>query len=355
MAIIWADSFDHYGTTPSGGRTAMLKGAWAQFTAGTGTLPFVSTTQKRTGDNSLAFTHQAGATDNCTARRVVGTSKTVIGCGFGLYPGALHNLNKAWGIQFRNNANTNIIHVSVETDGSVAIYVAAASSPLIVSDPVIGVGSWNHVETKCVIDNVVGEIEVRVNGLTVIHLTNQNFGVNGCTQIAFGNFGGGNNNTWYFDDIVVWDDTTSYNNNFLGAQRVHTVFPTADTAQADWAVVGAASGYEAIDDPAPDDDSTYISSGNAGEISEFALGDLPPETDIIAGVYIPTLAKLEDAGIGNIQVSLVSGSSASLGPDQVLTTAYTYWGGVHQTDPDTSLPWTKSGFEASILRVEKTY
>lgn len=355
MAIIWADSFDHYGTTPSGGRTAMLKGAWAQFTAGTGTLPFVSSTQKRTGSNSLAFTHQAGATENCTARRVIGSLKTVIGCGFGIYPTALHNLNRAWGIQFRDNSNSNILHISVETDGSIAIYVGASSSPLIVSDPVIGAGSWSHLESKCVIDNVVGEIEVRVNGLVVIHLTNQNFGINGCTQLAIGNFGGGATGTWYYDDIVVWDDTTARNNNFLGSQRVHTIFPTSDTVQADWSIVGAASGYEAIDDAAPDDDSTYIASDTAGEISEFGLGTLPPETDLIAGVYIPVLAKLEDAGTGNIQVSLVSGVDTSLGPDQVLTTSYTYWGGQHPVDPATNLPWTKSGIEAALLKVEKTY
>ena len=50
--IVWAEGFDHYGTTPSEGRTNMLSGAWANM----GTQFSVNSTQKRSGNYSLRAT-----------------------------------------------------------------------------------------------------------------------------------------------------------------------------------------------------------------------------------------------------------------------------------------------------------
>ena len=101
-------------------------------------------------------------------------------------------------------------------------------------------------------------------------------------------------------------------------------------------------------------DTTFIGSTNVNDVSEFDLDTLPPETANIKGVYIRLMGKLIAAGVGAVQVSLVSNSEVSLGPEITLTTTYSYFGGVHELDPDTELPWTKEGLEAAILRVEKT-
>lgn len=358
MAIIWAESFDYYGTgaTGNGGRDYMLAGLWANFTAGNGTLPFISAAQQRTGTYSLRFEYNSLATDSPVARRVLGSAQLVVGCAQGIYFESLPIANKAWGVEFRNNANQCIAYLAIESDGAIGLYTGSTRVLTANSDPIITASAWQHLEVKAVIDEVVGEVEVRVNGAVVLHATDLNLGALGATQIAFGMPAGeiGDNLNMHFDDIVTWDDTGSQNNDFLGPVRVETLWANADTAQADFTPTGAANGFDCIDNTPPDADTTYLVSTAAGEISEFALSNTPPETANIKGVFIPTMAKLGDAGVGNLVTSLVSGVDASDGPDQVLTSQYTYWGSVHELDPATDLAWTKSGIDAALLRLEKT-
>lgn len=354
MGLRWADSFDHYGTTPSGGRTMMLSGPWAAFGSGNNTLPFVSTEQARTGTHSLKIQHSSLATGSgAWARRVYGETLAVVGHGFGMYFDHLPVNTKFCGIEIRNASNVKIGKISIEPDGS--ILAEALGTDVGLSDPKITASAWHHLEYKWVIDPIVGEVEIRVNGLVVIHETDLNTGSVGASQFVIGTLiDGGSAETFFIDDMFCWDDTGTDNNDFLGTQRATTLFVNGDTAQADWSVIGAADGYAAIDEETPDGDSSYILAEDTGDTSEFTLPAMPPETELIAGVYIPTLAKLDDAGTGNIQVSMVSGSDVSEGADTVLTTAYTYWGDAHDVDPATGDPWTKAGIEAALIRVEKT-
>jgi hypothetical protein len=257
----------------------------------------------------------------------------------------------------RDGANDNILKVSIESDGSLGFYKGTTHTLLARSDPLVTAASWSHIEVKCVIDDVVGSIDAQINGIPVFSLTNQNLGTNDATQLKFGCFAGSGSGTtldFYFDDIVVWDTTGAVNNDFLGTQRVETIFPTSDTAAADFTKTGAANGYDCIDNVPPDDDTTYLTGATVNDISEFGVGTLPANVSAIVGVYVHTLAKLSDAGTGNLQVSLVSGVDVSLGPDKVLTSGYQYHGGVHELDPATDAAWTKAGVEAALLRLEKT-
>jgi hypothetical protein len=272
------------------------------------------------------------------------------------YFAALPTVNGEHGFEFRDNANACIAFLAVHSDGAIGLYTGSSRTLIATSDPIISVASQQYIEAKLIIDDVVGECEVRVNGVTVLHLTNINLGTLGATQVVFGmpNTHDSGSIDYWIDDIVAWNGSGSLNNDFLGAQRVITIFPASDTAEADWSLNGAASGYDCINDPVPDGDDTYLLSTTIGDVSEFGLGTLPPETESIAGVFIPVMARISDAGVGNIQASLVSNSVAALGNDATLTTSYTYWGSVYETDPDTGVAWTKSGLEAALLRIEKT-
>jgi hypothetical protein len=354
MALLWADSFDHYGTSPNGGRDAMLLGAWAAFDAGSGTKPYIDGSFPRTGSYALRFDHNYLATAGTRGRRVFGSSLTTVGVGFGYYFPALPPDNNRCAFAFRDVGNNNLIDCYVQTDGSIEVKVAGVS--IGTTDAIITATSYHHIEIKAVLDPIVGSVEIRVNGQVEFYLDNIDTGSTATTQFAIGTFtsGGSLSYTFYVDDMFAWDGTGTEFNDFQGTQRVTTIFPVADTAQADWTPTGAASGYDCIDDTVPDGDTTYILGTNANDISEFDLDTLPPETEEIAGVFIPTLAKLDDAGTGEIQVSLVSGGVPSSGPSQVLTPGYAYWGSSHPVDPDTGVAWTKAGLEAAILRVEKT-
>ena len=356
MALIWADGFDHYGTSPNGGRDAMLAGAWAAFSWANGTAHEVSAAQARTGTHSLRHSYNSLATGGIQARRVLGAAQIVVGCAAGWYFNSLPGVNAVHGFEFRNNANNAIATITIQSDGALGLYVGASRTFLAASDPIISASSWQHIEAKIVCDTVVGECEIRVNGVTVLHVTDQNLGSLGCTQIVFGIPGSrsGGNLTYYTDDIVVWNDVGDDNNDFIGQCRVETIFPVADTAQADWTLVGDSDGFDCIDNVPPDGDTTYIQGANVGDISQFELDDLPPETAKIIGVYIPVMAKIDDAGVGAVKTGLLSGSDLALSGELTLTTAYTYWGAVFERDPATDEPWTKTGLEAALLHIEKS-
>lgn len=353
--LIFADSFDHYGTTPNGGRNAMLSGAWAEFSNGNNNPAAVSNAiTARTGTYSLRFQHNNLATAGILARRVFGASLLTVGLGMGFRIDTLPSSNNIVGIRLKSGTNTPRISLIVQSDGTIEVILGASTS-LGSTDSAITTGSWHHIECKAVIDDTVGSVEVRVNGETEFVINNINTGTIAITQFDVGTIddGGGSFNI-YIDDLFAWNDAGSHNNDFMGPQRVLTIFPNGDVSPSDWAIVGTSNGYDAINNVPPDGDGTYIGSDNVGEIAEFTLASLPPETEAIAAVYIPLMGKLEEAGIGNVQVSLVSNGEVISGPDQGLTTAYTYWNNVLETDPDTDAPWTKEGLEAALLRIEKT-
>lgn len=340
MALIWADSFDHYGSIAN-----MLLGAYSAVDSDFS----ISTSQKRTGTSSLRLTPSFG---EAYVRRSLGVAKTTVGFGLGLY---CNNLpaDDRYRISFLTNALAEVVTMRLNPTGQL-VFMRGATT-LAISDPIIVSASFQHIEIKVIRDNVVGEIEVRVDGEVVIHNTGLNLGTVDISNIVWGKYAtGSDSNSFFFDDIFAWDTTGSYNNSFMGPQRVYTTFCDADTAVEDWTTTGAADAYQAVNNVPQDGDTTYIESSTATDKIELELPALPPEVATIAAVFVQTLGKLTAAGVGNVQTSIVNGVAAASGPDQVLTTSYVYWPAVFAINPTTSAPFTKSQFEASKIRLEKT-
>ncbi len=353
MSLIWAESFDHYGTTPNGGRDAMLAGAWAEFVVGT-TLA-VSPLQARTGTNSLRIIVAANSSQG--ARRVLGSGRMAVGVAQGLYMPSLPAASLQHSIlTFRNGLNASIARLLAHSDGSIALIAKEVN--IVVSNPCLLAGTWNHVEAKLIVDPIVGSVEVRVNGVVVINVTNIDTAASACTQLWWGKSAfpvSALNSSYEFflDDIVAWDTAGTVNNDFLGAQRVSTVFCDADTAVASWTKTGSATGWEAIDDTTPDGDTTYIEAAAIGDKSEFELPALPEDIATVTGIYIPIYAKLAAAGAGSMQASLLSGAGVGAGAVKALTTTYSYGSDIYEINPVSAVKWTKTEFEAGKLRLEK--
>lgn len=355
MALIWADSFDHYGTGATG-RENMLAGAWVQVAEGNGTFQ-PSDLQARTGSFSLRHN---GLTQGLVFARRTNSPRQTLGLGVGLYLLSLPSQNNRMGMQFRNPANEPVVSVYIQTDGSLLVRAGnSASGPIIgLSDPIITAQAFNHIEIKLTADPIVGYVEIRVNDVPELIIVDANTGPDLITSVCIGPRVGEGSGSWtppssFWDDVFLWDDTGDYNNDFMGPQRVETYFPIADTEEDDWAVIGAAEGWEAINDVPPDGDLSYVLATDVGMRSAFSLPDLPPETAAVAGIYIPAYGKITDAGIGFMEVSMLKNSNAAVGPRIPLTTAYTYRGSVFETNPETNEPWDKDTFSGALVRVEK--
>ena len=341
MALLWVDGFDHYGTV-----ARLLDGPYAETTA----VSSISTSNVRTGANSLL------CFSNATLRRVLGGAKTFVGIGGAFYFTGLPIANQAQRIfDFRDATNFQQIVIWAQSTGTVSAYRGATHLGTSAA-PVITANTYQHIECQILFSQTVGTIEVRVNGVTVLSLSGQDTCASAlveASQVAFAG-GTGSGSNCYLDDIYAYDNTGSYNNTWIGDRRVLTLFPNANTATADWTAVGAATGYECIDEANPNDDTDYINATASGKISQFGLQNTPAGVSAISGVVMVERSRKTEAGIGNTKMSIVSGASTTAGADKPLTEVYTYRQDVFETDPATAAPFTPSGVDSLQFKVERT-
>src|SRR5690606_26381769 len=134
-----------------------------------------------------------------------------------------------------------ILTFAWQTDGSIKVYHGDAEDTLIgTADAVLSAGSWNHFEVHAVISSTIGEVEVKVDTITVLHLTDLNLGSTGMSSVRWGSRHTGVSTTsssHYIDDIVCHDGS-----DFVGPARVLDVWPDADGSPFDWTVNGDTSG-----------------------------------------------------------------------------------------------------------------
>ena len=363
MALIWADSFDHYGAangTPASdniGRTNMLQGAYAGvsgFTTGPSKL------QARTGEASLYF-----PSNTVSARRILpGPGRRVIGFGAGVFFAALPTTNFRSGFGFKNSANDVIVAFYFQSDGAITISrqpTSVVNNGTILGSTDAGVlsaSTWQHVEAAVLIDPIVGWVEIRVDGVTVFRLENINTGAvgNWATSIQFNQlFLTAAVPVTFWDDIFAWDDSADKNNDFLGPVRILTLFSTEDGPVQNWDVVGASDAHEAVDEVPPDGDTTHLGAAEVGDRVELMCPELPPEIISLPGIFVHTMSRIEEAGVGRISIAMVdAGGEVEQAPEQNQTPVYTYRGFVFQENPDTGDVWTKETFEAAKLRIDKT-
>jgi hypothetical protein len=358
MALLWMDGFDHYGTGATGAAN-MLLGAYAELGSINGTP---TTTQARTG--SAAYEGYGGYV---YARRIFGAAKqtTGVGCAW-----RCTQLPAAEGpslgvLTWLDTNGATQITLAVNPTGKVTVYRGNIDlSPTTLgssADGVIVANTWQHIEAKVKIADADGAVEVRVNGVTVLNLTNVDTKASTLAEASMICFGARGNpglvRTWH-DDVYAWDTTGASNNDFIGDVKVRTLYPDANEALQEWAV-NTGNAWDAINDAAQDGDTTYIYADPSGlsppyTTSEFTLQDLPSGVGAVRGVQVCTLAKKTDAGTANLQASVLSSSSASAGTDWALSTAYTYYNDIHETDPATGSAWTKSGVDGARLRIRRT-
>lgn len=358
MALLWMDGFDHYGADESN----MTDGVYAQVDTDFISL---SSANPRTGTHSI-FVSGAPQFEDGTwvVRRVFGKSLTTVGFAHAFHMAKLPDNNDGIGLaEFRDVNNSTQVSIQVMTTGDIRVKRGGVINGTTIgetSDAPVTAEQYQHFECKVTIDDSAGAVEVRINGVTVLNLTGVDTKATSesdVRQVAFGRFTGVLNAgavDTYFDDIFCWDTTGTQNNDFIGVRRVLTNTPDQDTAQADWDVVGAASGFEAINELAPDDDTSYISTSTVNAVSEFGIGNLPAGASVISAVQVVNRMRKEDSGSGNVQVSLVSSGAESNGAARPLTQVYTYWQDVHELDPATAAPWTPDALNAALLKFERT-
>src|SRR3546814_20256984 len=97
-------------------------------------------------------------------------------------------------------------------------------------------------------------------------------------------------------DCILWDGSGSANNDFLGSVSVTDLTPASDVA-LNWALTGAATGAEAVDDFPPDDDTSYIYAVDPPPAATtMELTDLNADVSSVKGLIIFNRSKKTDGG-----------------------------------------------------------
>lgn len=355
MTLLFCDGFDHYGTDT----TNMTDGAWAEVPT---TSFALSVTNPRTGTHSLLFNTAVSPTSEL--RRVLGGAKTTVGLAAVIWLSELPSTNDTLRIfGFNDTTNTAQITVMLQSTGIIDVQSGSSGGATLATSttPVVTAEAYTHVEAFITFDGTAGAVEVRVNGVTVLSATAINTAptaLDECSQIVITPKKGiGIPAEYFVDDVFCYDDTGSHNNTFLGDRKVLTLFPSADTAQADWSWNAGPSAVQAIDEADPDDDTTYIFAnpgGSPAPVSEFDIDNLPAGVSAVSAVVLVNRMRKTDAGTANVQPSIVSASSETAGADRVLTEAYTYYHEVIEVDPDTAAPFIPAAVDAAKIKLERT-
>lgn len=382
------DSFDHYGSDINDGGVVadapnrMVDGPYAategiQITAG--------------GVNSHGYSNPYGipvrtgpfhcflSGNNLGIRRTYDGNFQVAGFG-----GAYHFHQMPAGtsqftlMSFRDANNRTQIALGLDTTGAFVVYRDSDDSGGNIiytsSQPDVVTGAFQHIEARIDCDAALGAFEVRVNGVTKVNLTGINTrprtdasgGTGRVSQIRVGTNNSGNPG-FAIDDIVLWAVTGvmgEANTDFIGDRKVYTLFPDADTSVADYTAVGAADGFNCINDVHTDsdgnvdDDSSYIRFdspvGSVPDLGDFTFTNLPAEVVVVTAIETYVRSKKTDAGTADQQVSLLAEGDVADGADRPITTAYTYWMDIFELNPHTGSPFLPSEVNAAGLRIART-
>jgi hypothetical protein len=358
--INWMDNFNIYGT--DAGRAArMLNGVYAETTRAD-----LQVDPDPTAGGGQVLRKFGGGLGG-DLRKVIPVPRTTVGAlgrfWFTSLPIALGDGECPTMFSFRDTNNLIHIQITIDPSGNIVVNRQDGAGKVqvgITATPPITANAWKHVEAKVLLDDVAGTVEVRVEGATVINLagirTNNNVGgiVKSCQQVAQQSCQDGGGPVMYMKDYIIWDGTGASNNNFMGSCQVLKIIPQADVA-LNWTPSGGATGFNLINEVTPDDDATYISAPYPAPAAyKCSLTDLPLTVTSVRGVMPIHRSRKTDGGDGNIQIGAISGAATGLGVDRPITTAYTYWWDIYDTDPNTAGAWSRLSVNNMNLQLNRS-
>lgn len=332
MSIIWAESFDFYGTSTA---AFALRG----YIVGNETS---FSTTARTGTRALAT---SGATNDQYLRKILDNPETVLGIGCGFRPGGL------------STSSTNVPGFKVGgarwgVNNSLGITVVSNAGAIVgqSANNILTTGTYFWIESKFESNgDGTGNIEVRVNGATVVAVNGLSMGAS-FTEWRFQQ--GNNSSSQIIDDLVIWNDAGTLYNDFVGDRRCFTSFPNADETLQEWTPSTGTSGFAMIDESTPSD-TDYVEALANGDISEFEKDVIGINTNDIAAVQIIGRALKDDTGPAGFRLGINSNGVVQNSQRFLPNTTVTYFDTIIERDPNGSIAWTKTAVDAATVRITR--
>lgn len=280
----------------------------------------------------------------------LGSALSTISMGFAVKYNSIngnHSTGKAIA-SFINGGSSGTVEckLGVDQNGAVKFGRGDFTTNNIVSSAngVITAGSWYYIEIELTRSASVGVINIYVGGTLVANLSSTNTGAADIDTIGMTMESVFDNR--YLDDLYVTNTATR-----LGEMRVETIRPDSDDT-VQFTPNSGANNYSRVNDTTYDDDSTYNSDATVGHKDLFNMSDLATTPSAIAAVQTHICARKDDATTRALRSNMKNGSTTSNGATQSMSSSYTSWVDIYNTNPSTSAAFTGSDVNAMKLGYE---
>ncbi|RKZ91736.1 MAG: hypothetical protein DRQ40_09495 [Gammaproteobacteria bacterium] len=340
MAIIFSDGFDAYGDTiggdlsPTGVMGARGWSADAHKVA-SGRIDGYSVFLRSYDRISLNL-------DNKEATKIVG-------CAFYL----TKDTDIYGGLTLFELRDLGITQMAVKLNSGKRLEVYTGTGLIGTTSQTFDLDAWYYIEFASTIHYTEGSYELMADGLTL--LSDSNIRTQWSPNSYWEHLSMGLGLVPYYvckiDDFYIADSTGTHNNDFLGPIHIETLFPDGDET-SQWSASSGADHYALVDEN-PANDTTYLEDGVSGQRELF---DFPEAGSYTTGILaVRTVARVgaTDAEIMEIKPVVTSGSTTDTDPNAIIVAASPELvTKVYETDPDTSAPWTLSGFDSAQFGFE---
>jgi hypothetical protein len=337
MALVFVDGFDHY---------AALAQMWDVYGQGGFTsAPTIGSSYGRNGTGGLYLQGSSAY-----VQKNVANAATY----YLLFAMQLQGLPNAGAYTaICSSIDTGTAQVDLRINNSGQLYFTrngtTIGSPYTLTNPL----SYHHYQVKLTINSTTGLAELKPDGSSSAAISfSGNTQATGSSQInalVLGRYSPPNNQNFgdmYFDDVVILDTTGATNSDYLGDVRVRTLFASGDGGTTQWTNNGAATAHGCVAEHPPDDDTTYLSDSNVGDIDLLTYAAIPTNATIFSGCVLMRVRK-DDAAARQVAAVSKSGGTTGVASGILITQTYAYYEQFFDTDPNTSAQWTGSNFNSA--------
>src|SRR5215831_6599302 len=273
MANVLTEGWDHSGTPTD----FNLKGWTFGNTAPFGSLGFFVMVGGRLSGRAIRLepgnplTGQGNS--RISASKLLPSTYGTAICGFAYNYGSLVTDCRIFSFYTAASAHIGSVWISASTG---RLYITnAAGTNIANGTTALVANTWNYIEFKCVV-GASGSGELHLNGVSgEIASTTSNFGTTNIGQIQIGMDGIPNSSGFrgIFDDMYIVDTSGSARNNFLGDNRVETLYATADGANLAWVPDSGSAHFSRVNENSPDGDTSYVSDATPGDRDTYVFAD----------------------------------------------------------------------------------
>jgi hypothetical protein len=368
MSLLFIDGFDAYGAdaTPPATIVALLNSSGYMLTGGYEGQQVTSDTRTGIGcslfcssglqDTRLPFPTAAGVVAGFALKfdaSSLGGGALGSICSF-RYNDLVGHVYTQLNLCFNNENGISLI--TQDADANRSPILVAASNPNVLFQ-----NTWQYVEVLYTpgLGNA-GSVVVKVDGAVVIDVAGGKTSYSGAAalvnQFTFstglnlgGEYAASSGMPCKFDDFYLCNTSGTAFNTFLGDCVVHSVFPNADAGTNMMAQTGGGAGhFTSVDEQSPDDDTSYLSTNQAGQKEMFSLGAFPNDMIDVLAIGVNIRVKKDAAGTGMYQACLAEGGSEVDSPDIASASNYVTSQSLY-TQPPGGGVWTKASAQLAQI------